>query len=244
MSQMNSMRSISVFLIVLAGLIGLTGCAEKIPPYGTERQLALPAAHRQAWAVAPVLDLSGQQIDPILQADLVYQQLQTVHGLTVIPVNRVVEVFVGLKIEKIQTEQQAQLVCELLGCDALLVTSVTAFDPYNPPKVGAAMQLFAHGGSFAQQASHLDARELSRRASPPAEQEALPQTGSFLQAVGMYDAANGSVRADLLEYAKGRNDPVGPLKSKEYLMSADRYAGFAYHQLIENLLSQMRPKQK
>ena len=126
---MNLMRSIGVFLIVLGGLIGLAGCTQAPPPYGTERQLALPATHRQAWAVAPVLDLSGQQIDPILQADLVFQQLQTVHGITAIPVNRVVEVYGGLGINKIQTEEQAQLVCELLGCDALLVTSVTAFDP-------------------------------------------------------------------------------------------------------------------
>jgi hypothetical protein len=244
MSQMNLMRSITVSLIVFVGLIGLSGCSEKIPPYGTEKQLALPAKHRQAWAVAPVLDLSGQQVDPILQADLVFQQLQTVHGITAIPVNRVVEVYVGLGIEKIQTEQQAQLVCELLGCDALLVTSVTAYDPYNPPKVGASMQLFARGGSFARQASNVDARELARRAAPPPGEEALPQTGSFLQAVGMYDAANGTVRDALMEYAQGRNDPVGALKSKEYLVSIDRYAGFAYHELIKGLLGQMGPEQK
>jgi hypothetical protein len=191
-----------------------------------------------------VLDLSGQQIDPILQADLVFQQLQTVHGITAIPVNRVVEVFVGLQIDKIRTEQQAQLVCELLGCDALLVTSVTAYDPYNPPKVGASMQLFARGGSFARQASNVDARELARRAAPAPGDEALPQGGSFLQAVGMYDAANGTVREALLAYAAGRNDPGGALKSKEYFVSIDRYAGFAYHELIEDLLGQMGPKQK
>jgi hypothetical protein len=242
MSQMNLVRSITVLLIVFGGLIGLSGCTQAPAPYGTERQLALPAKHRQAWAVAPVLDLSGQQIDPILQADLVFQQLQTVHGLTVIPVNRVVEVFVGLRIDKVQTEQQAQLVCELLGCDALLVTSVTAFDPYNPPKVGASMQVFAKGGSFARQASNVDARELARRAAPPPNEEALPQGGSFLQAVGMFDAANGSVRDALLAYAKGRNDPVGPLQSKEYFVSIDRYAGFAYHELIKDLLGQMGPK--
>jgi hypothetical protein len=191
-----------------------------------------------------VLDLSGQQIDPILQADLVFQQLQTVHGITAIPVNRVVEVFVGLQIDKIRTEQQAQLVCELLGCDALLVTSVTAYDPYNPPKVGASMQLFARGGSFARQASNVDARELARRAAPAPGDVALPQGGSVLEAVGMYDAANGTVREALLAYAAGRNDPGGPLKSKEYFVSIDRYAGFAYHELIEDLLGQMGPKQK
>jgi hypothetical protein len=170
--------------------------------------------------------------------------LQTVHGITAIPVNRVVEVLIGLRIDRIQTEEQAQLVCELLGCDALLVTSVTAFDPYNPPKVGASMQLFAKGGSFARQASNVDARELARRAAPAPGEEALPQGGAFLQAVGMYDAANGSVRENLLEYAKGRNDPSGPLTSKEYLVSIDRYAGFAYHELIEDLLVQMGTMQK
>src|SRR3954467_10435767 len=105
MSQMNLMRSVCVLIMSSIGLWAASGCSEQTPPYGTERQLNLPATHRQAWAVAPVLDLSGQQVDPILQADLVHQQLQTVHGITAIPVNRVVEVFVGLGIEKIQTEQ-------------------------------------------------------------------------------------------------------------------------------------------
>jgi hypothetical protein len=242
---MNLMRSIAVVIVGTIGLWAATGCSEHTPPYGTERQLALPAKHRQIWAVAPVLDLSGQQVDPLLQADLVYQQLQTVHGLTVIPVNRVVEVYAGLRIDRIQSEQQAQLVCELLGCDALLVTTVTAYDPYNPPKVGASMQLFAKGGGLARPAANVDARELARRAAPmPGVDEALPQSGAFLQAVGMYDSANGSVRADLLEYAAGRNDPTGPMKSKEYLVSIDRYAGFAYHMLIEDLLVQLSPKQK
>ena len=158
---MNLMRSIAVLIVGVVGLAGLSGCSSSPPPYGTERQLAVPGTHRQTWAVAPVLDLSGQQVDPLLQADLVYQQLQTVHGLTVIPVNRVVEVFVGLQIGKIQSEQQAQLVCELLGCDGLLVTTVTAFDPYNPPKVGASMQLFARKGGLARPAGAVDARELA-----------------------------------------------------------------------------------
>ena len=30
----------------------------------------------------------------------------------------------------------------------------------------------------------------------------------------MFDAANGSVRDDLLEYTKGRNDPIGPMGPK------------------------------
>ena len=49
-------------------------------------------------------------------------------------------------------------------------------------------------------------------------------------------AANGSVREAVLTYAKGRNDPLGPLGSKEYLVNMDRYCGFVYHALITDLI--------
>src|SRR5438270_3549368 len=123
--------AIVVLLVVAASLPGCSG--QK--PYGVETELYLPAKKRQVWAVAPVINLSGQKdVDPLLQADLVFAQLQQVHGLTVVPVNRVVEVYAGLRIEKVQTPEQAALVCDLLGCDALVVPTVTEFDPYNPPK--------------------------------------------------------------------------------------------------------------
>jgi len=56
----------------------------------------------------------------------------------------------------------------------------------------------------------------------------------------MFDAANGSVREALLAYAKGRNDPAGPMGAKEYLVSMDRYCGFVYQSLTGDLLRSMR----
>ena len=65
------------------------------------RASAFLPGKRQVWAIAPVINLSGQKaVDPILQADLVYQQMQQVHGLTLVPVNRVVEVMAGLEDRK------------------------------------------------------------------------------------------------------------------------------------------------
>ena len=52
----------------------------------------------------------------------------------------------------------------------------------------------------------------------------------------MYDATNGTVRDALFGYAKGRHDPVGPMGERQYLLDMDRYTGFAYHSLIEELL--------
>ena len=51
------------------------------------------------------------------------------------------------------------------------------------------------------------------------------------------NAANGSVRQRLHDYAAGRHDPVGPLGEREYLVSMDRYQGFVYHELIGQLLA-------
>ena len=151
-----------------------------------------------------------------------------------IPVNRTAEVLASLRLEKVQSEEQAALVCDLLGCDGLVVTSVTAYDPYNPPKLGAAVQLFRKPGDFARQAG-LSPRDMAKMAAPP-EAGSLPRDPGLVQVVGVYDAQNGSVRSALNRYAEGRNDPVGPYAAKEYLVSMDRYCGFVYHVLIADLL--------
>jgi hypothetical protein len=219
--------------MVLVMLLVAAGCSKKPPQYGTERRLSLPDRREQVWAVAPAIDLSGQSVDPILQADLVYAQLQTVAGVKAIPVNRVVEVYASLRITSVQSADQAALVCDLLGADGLVVPTITAWDPYNPPKIGASLQLFARPDAY-QRPGNIDVRDLVRQAAPKVGQS-YPQP-DFAQSVGMFDAADGSVRDRLMRYAAGRNDPLGPLKHKEYLLSIDRYSSFVYHELIEGLL--------
>jgi hypothetical protein len=207
-----------------------------------ERSLTLWTARRQVWAIAPAVNLSGESsVDPLLQADLVFEQLQAVRGVTVIPVNRVAQVYASLKLEKVDTAQQAAVVCDLLGCDGLIVPTVTVFDPYAPPKFGCSLQLFGKPHGFAVP-DNVDPRDLVRSATPPpqaglaAAQIDTATGGAFLQSVGMFDAANGSVRRAVLDYAVGRNDPQSPLGPKEYFVSMDRYCGFAYHALIAELV--------
>jgi hypothetical protein len=228
--------------LILSTALLLAGC-EQQPHYGSEEQLFLPGGKRQVWAVAPTINLSGQKgVDPLLQADLLYQQLQQVHGLTVVPVDRVVQVMAGLKMEKVQSAEQAATICDLLGCDALVLATVTAFDPYDPPKFGGSVQVFAKPAGFVRQ-KNVDVHELSRAAAP-LEDDALPapKDAKFLQAVGMFDAANGTVRDAVLDYARGRADPAGPMGAKEYLVSMDRFCGFAYFKLVDDLLKQLEAR--
>lgn len=228
------MRSI-IGLALLSAVV--PGCQPK-KEYGTEAQVYLPGQHRQVWAVAPAVNLSGEEVDPLLQADDLYEQLQQVHGLTVVPVNRVMQVFAALQISKVQSAEQANLVCQELGCDALVVPTVTIYDPYDPPKFGAAVQVFRKGQT--ELAANVDVHQLSRAATPPPTAP-LPPPGlaAFKQSVGVFDATNGSVRQRLSDYADGRHDPVGPMGQREYLLNMDRYCGFVYHELIVDLLRSM-----
>lgn len=227
-----------LLVVAFAATLSLAGCSHHEPQYGTEVGLAMPGLKRQIWAVAPTIDLSGENVDPLLQSDIVFNQLQQVHGLTVIPVNRVVEVFTSLKIAQIQSEEQAAVVCDLLGCDGLIVPTITLFDPYNPPKFGASLQLFKKSWSYARP-PNVDPQQLARQAAPELNQS-LPATGAFVQVVGMFDASNGSTRESMWMYAEGRNDPTGPLGRKEYLVDMDRYSGFAYSSLIRDLLYRVK----
>src|SRR5438874_4619373 len=141
-SFMDEARRIIAGCLIVLFLI-LSGCESHPPPYGREAEMSLPGKRRQVWAVAPAVNLSGQNgVDPLLQADIVYGQLQQVHGVTAIPVNRVAQVYASLHLERVQSADQAALVCDLLGCDGLLVPTVTLYDPSDPPKFGAALQLF------------------------------------------------------------------------------------------------------
>jgi hypothetical protein len=235
-----------IWSVVLAGLVGGCDLLDPRPPeYGVERQVFLPGSKRQVWAIAPAINLSGQKgVDAILQADLLFEQMQQIHGLTLVPVNRAVEVMAGLKIEKVQSSEQAAVICDALGCDALVVPTVSVYDPYDPPKLGASLQVFAKPTGF-MRPKNVDVRELSRAAAPP-EDSSLPTPAdkSFIQAVGIFDASNGSVRDAIADYARGRNDPLGPMGQKEYFSSMDRYCGFVYNALTVDLLKQLEARTK
>ncbi len=227
------------FLTLL--MLVVSGCAEKTPPYGTETRLSLVNSRHKTWAVCPAINLSGEEgVDPILQADILYQQLQQVGGITAIPVNRVVEVFANLGIQNVRSEEQAAQVCELLGCDALLVPTVTIYDPFNPPKLGASLSLMRRFS--AGEAAKVEPERLIRSASPQGQAAMPTPSSAIVQVVGMFDASNGSTRDALWQYAAGRNDPVGPFGEREYLMSMDRYNGFVYHQLLADLLASPKLK--
>jgi hypothetical protein len=229
------MRTIPTRWLLAAALLAACGCYNAEPPtkdYGVEHPLEMPGGKTEVWAVAPAINLSGhREVDPILQADLVYDQIQQVRGLTGVPVNRVAQVYAGLEINQVESARQATRVCDLLGADALLVPTVTSYDPYSPPKMAVSLALFRRPGSAAAPAADVNVPNQPSSSFPPAE---------LRQAIGIFDSADGSVRASLMKYAAGRSDPNGPMAEREFFLDMDSYSGFVYHQLIADLLGVRR----
>ena len=183
-------------MVILSGLIFWPDVSddEKKVPYANESQLYLPGTRQQVWAVCATQDLSGQKaVDPLLQSDMVFAELQQVHGLAVIPVNRVVEVYSAMRLEKVQNEQQARAICQALGCDGLVVPTVTAYDPYDPPMMGASLLVFCLPGAFGSQRL-VDPHTLVRSPRGSAEVPESVNLSGSIQVVGMYDSRDGSVR--------------------------------------------------
>ena len=150
--------------------------------------------------------------------------------------NRVAEVYASLRIEQVQSAEQAALVCELLGCDALVVPTVTAYDPYNPPKFGASLQLFRKPAGYGRP-EHVDPRELSRAPRAGAERVAAARRPDVRaggrhvrrrQRLGPRRRCSATPRA-----ATTRSGRWAP---KSISSSMDRYCGFVYHELIGELL--------
>jgi hypothetical protein len=244
-SRWTHLRRSGLFALLL--LCGITGC-ETRPDYGVEERLQLPpAAPRQVWAVAPAVNLSGQSgVDPLLQADLLYAQLQSVRGVTAVPVNRVAEAYLALGIDGINSPGDAAAVCELLGVDALVVPTVTLYHPYDPPRMAAAVQVFAGRGNVLGPISlpNADAvRSLTRSGSADSANVVLPSpnvAGSqMIQRVGVFDARDGSVRRAAQNYAAGRFDPEGAAADRGVFLVADRYGGFVYYALLAGLMDEL-----
>ena len=227
----NNSRASRLLMATLIAL-GAVGCEAKKPEYGRETIMFSPKYAPRSFAIAPALNLSGQRgPDPLLQADLVFQELQQVRGITVVPVNRVVQAYAGLGLRQVETLEQAAAVCEAIGVDALVVPTITAFDPYDPPKMGASLQTFVR---LRKTRDGVNVRELGRSATERVQPGA--KNADFIQAAKLFDAAAGTTRIRVSEYARGRVDPTGALGEREFFMNMDRYASFVWHELIEETL--------
>jgi len=233
-----SSRSIVVFALMAMGLL-VVGC-ERLFPQRIEqpRRMVSPYPAAKLWAVAPFHNESGASVaDPVRMADKLTQRLQQVEDIQVLPVNRVLAAMQQEGLQSPPTElDQAMRLMQRLDADGLIVGTLTAWNPYDPPKLGASIALFSRRNPRTD--NGLDTRALSGAATDDLPSGATVYQQPVAEAGGYFDAANGRVVKQLRDYATGRTPSDSPSGWRRYLLSMDLYLEFVSHRLASDLLEE------
>ncbi|MBB6430767.1 hypothetical protein [Algisphaera agarilytica] len=226
--------------VLLSASLSLSGCKK---PQRMET-IKAPYPTRQVFAVAPFRNESGSAYaDGARMADKVTQRLALVRGIDTLPVNRVYSAMDALGINRIADKGDAIRLRQTLGVDGLVVGTITAYEPYNPPKLGLNLELYLDA-RLAWQGSELDTRELSAAATDntavlPGGEASRRQPVTALG--GFYDAADPNV-IDLLEayLAERRPDDSLDMALRRHTLSIDLYSEFVSTQVTSQLLQAER----
>jgi hypothetical protein len=220
----------------LMGLM-LAGC-------GTSQRDGLISPHpgREVWAVAPLRNESGTgQADGLTLADKLARQLETAEGIEVLPVNRVLAAMEQKQLRAIDSREDAQSIRQALQADGLVLGTITAFDPYEPPKLGLALELYV-GRSRA--GWPLNVRQLTKSATGGSREPAEEVTRQPVATVsGFYNAADPAVREQMHGYAEDRGSVEDPAGSPRlYRISMDLYSEFVSYAMLDRLLEAERAR--
>ena len=240
---MRSVHHACSFAVLLASL-AMGGCSgppkEKlvapstlVAPYDTGTGEVL-------WAVVPLRNESGTSVvDSLAVSDKVVAAAAQVQGIRTLPLNRTLAAMRALKIAELQHPSDAKRLAAELGVDGLIVGSITAWDPYDPPQIGLALALYSRPGAMDRRGpQQLDPKRLQYQ---PTDYQYFPRS-SFDTAPAsvvseFLDGKNHQVLMDVKSYAQGRHDPTGALGYKRYLASMDLYNEFASWHVMSQLIS-------
>jgi len=192
------------------------------------------------WAVAPLANESGVSIvDPGMVADQIIAKIDEVRGISCLPLNRTLAAMRAKGMQGVNSPQDARQLCELLGVDGLIVGTITAYDPYDPPKLGFKLALFARNPGVQQ--ADLDPLQLQISYTEQGQRLASQYLTKPVAAVSQHlDAANHEVQMELKRYATGRHNPESALGWRGIMASMDLYTQFAAYVAVSRLIEQER----
>jgi hypothetical protein len=222
----------------LAGLVllaGATGCSTK--PERLAAPPTLMAPYAAVLMVAPFTNESGVDMGLDLRAsvsDKIITSLNSVKGWQAVPLNRTLQAMQQLGVAEIRSVEEAQAVLEVVGADGIIVGTITAWDPYDPPTFGANILLVADEGEIQ---SSFEARTLTGRTGDAVQMASTSPT-TLTDVVGDYDATRHDVRQSVRDYARSHSDVTGGFEPPEryYLMVFDRWLDFSADQLVYAML--------
>ncbi len=244
-AQLMLLRSAQASLLVLALSI-VAGCQKErhVEPVGHDSPFS--AYQPVVWAVVPLRNESGTTVaNELAISDALVNEIQQVDGILALPVNRSIGAMRALGLGSVDSPAQARALAAALGADALIVGTITAYDPYDPPILGLSLALFdatqrtdtfAAGPEWDPLATRGQASERGVVPRSPGTDEPVAVVAALL------DGADGAVRARIRSYANGRSDPESALGWQRYVKSMGLYVKFACYEFTRMLLDSERAR--
>ena len=224
---------LTTFVVVagacLAGCLSRGGDPTAVAPYGT----------RQVWAVVPLRNESGSGFaDSFRIADRLTYEFEQIQGLDVLPVNRVIQAMQAMGLDAVASRDDALRLRETLGVDGLVVGAITAYDPYDPLRLGIALDLYT---GTAMAARPLDIRGLAWAPTGDAVGIQRQTTFSTDQPVatvsGVFTTSSPAVRRQLKDYADGRGTSRHPGHHQRLItIDMNLYTEFVSHEIGSQLI--------
>ena len=234
----------SLFLLCALLLGACNGQKQYVTP--TSSLPAHPAPEGAIWAVAPLRNESGVSIvDELAVTDILVAEMSDAPGIVVLPVNRTIAAMRSLNMPSIDTPAQARELARVLGADALVVGSITAWDPYDPPVLGISLALFQGAGQAPAPrgfGADEDPMALRGMATDGSYNPANYQEQPLAVYSAVFDASNGNTRELIRAYADGRHDPRSALGWKRFTASMSLYAKFACFEASRRLVASERAR--
>ena len=192
------------------------------------------------WAVAPLRNESGtSQADPLAISDDVVAAVEQVRGISAVPLNRVIAAMRALGLAELSTPTDARRLGEALDVDGLIVGSITAYDPYDPPTLGLALALYLPGRPDGEALGDgLGPRELEWQPASLQTGAAQARVGPVALASELLDAKSNDVLLAVQRYARGRVEQVSASAWHRYTRSMVLYRQFAAHEVVGRLIRQ------
>lgn len=186
--------------------------------------------------VAPVLNLSGSSDwDPLKVTDMVASEMQSFPGIVVIPVNRALAALRQAGRFAVETPQDALDLATEFDADATVVTAITEYDPYDPPRVGMLMQWYAAGGGAQRGFDPVTASRQASEVLPPGE-SASDAFAPQLQVQRVFDASAGEVQNELRAFGRWRASHGSPYGWRVYAKSQELFVRYCCWSAIRSML--------
>lgn len=236
-------RSILCRIMACVGVGMLIACAgaPRDEQLASPRSLVAPYDTLQGevlFAFAPLNNESGTtEVDVGMVTDRLVAAAEEVQGVRTVPLNRTLQAMRALNMTRVSSPEDAMRLTQAMGVDAIIVGSITNYDPYTPV-LGMTLGLYARPGSL-QPAGGRD--EVDPRSLTSATTDRGPNGTRFSQTPGVVvsgnlDGKNHQVLQDVKTFARGRAREQSALRWERYIASMPLFCEFAAYRMMDELM--------